>query len=269
MIFHYLTVISGARLVSLVGFALFALLGSPVSLGAIDHTPFERVLKQYVDSRGFVDYQGLSMNRAEFDGYLQSIATTGPVTTPENFGSDDAELAYYLNAYNALVIEGVLKKGPSIKSVWNGLISGYSFFRWMKVTLDGSQTSLQSLEDELIRARFRDPRIHAAINCASISCPRLRTQVFVEQKLDEQLNASMIEFVNDEAHVRVKSDRVELSAIFDWFEQDFLEYPKPRERSFTIVDYINQYRKVPIAAGLKVTYLKYNKGINSQQANPQ
>lgn len=231
---------------------------------AFDHSPLARVLSEYVDERGNVDYLSLHKNREVLDGYVALLANSGPESTPELFQTREEKLAFYINAYNALVINGVLDRGPEKTSVWRGLISGYTFFVRMRVIVDGQRTNLKLLEDDLIRAGFRDPRIHAAINCASISCPRLRKEVFVADHLDAQLDAAMREFVNDPRNVRVTTTGVSLSAIFDWFEDDFLEFPEDAQAGFTIVDYVNRYRDNPIPRGLKVSYLKYDKGLNTQ-----
>ncbi|MFT7221453.1 MAG: hypothetical protein ACI8Z1_003075, partial [Candidatus Azotimanducaceae bacterium] len=146
---------------------LFALSGY---VHAFDHSPLALVLSEYVDERGNVDYLSLYKNREVLDGYTALLANSGPESTPELFQNREEKLAFYLNAYNALVIDGVLDRGPEKTSVWRGLISGYSFFVRMRVNIDGQRTNLKLLEDDLIRAGFRDPRIHAAINCASISC---------------------------------------------------------------------------------------------------
>ncbi|MFT7220744.1 MAG: hypothetical protein ACI8Z1_002364, partial [Candidatus Azotimanducaceae bacterium] len=82
--------------------------------------------------------------------------------------------------------------------------------------------------------------------------------------LDEQLDAAMREFVNDPRNVLVTTTTVSLSAIFDWFEDDFLEFPEDAHAGFTIVDYVNRYRENPIPRGLEVSYLKYDKGLNAQ-----
>ncbi len=227
------------------------------------------VLSQYVDERGFVDYQALNGSREQFDRYVYSIKTMGPKTNPELFPTQNDKLAYYINAYNALVFEGVLNRGPEEKSVWRGLISGLNFFIRMKVMIDGAQTNLKKLEDEVIREQFKDPRIHAAINCASISCPRLPQHAFEVDQLDQQLETAIKEFVNSEANVRVDNNakKLYLSKIFDWFEDDFLEYETMQGNSNpSLVSYINRYRSTDnqIPFGYKIEFLKYNKDINKQ-----
>jgi hypothetical protein len=245
---------------------LFAILGmTSVSADPVDHSLWEKVLSETVDDKGFVDYIGLSENPTDLKAYLNIIYTQGPQTTPEKFPTANDELAYYLNAYNALVFQGVLDWGPKKSSIWKGLISGLKFFVLMDVHLDGQTTSLKKLEDDIIRARYRDPRIHAAINCASVSCPRLRQTAFIGDLVQDQLDEAMTEFVLDSKHVILREERVYVSAIFDWFTEDFVSSKKNTDQA--IIVYINQFRgadhKVPIEARLK--FLKYDKSINRQK----
>ncbi len=129
--------------------------------------------------------------------------------------------------------------------------------------------NLKSLEDRLIRERFHDPRIHAALNCASISCPRLQREAFEAARLDAQLDEAMSEFVGDPRHLRVHPETrmVELSKIFDWFSEDFLDYERSQGNSEPrLLDYVNRFRAVgaEIPRDFRVRFLRYDKGINKQ-----
>jgi hypothetical protein len=234
------------------------------------HAEWTAVLERFVDDAGRVDYGALARERTGLDAFLGRLARQGPKTTPALFPKKNDRLAYYLNAYNALVFQGVLARGPERESVWKGgLISGYAFFVSTKVRLDGESWSLKALEDELIRRDFADPRVHAALNCASIGCPRLPRQAFLPQTLDAQLDAAMREFVEEERNVAVDPARrmVTLSKIFDWFEKDFLSFerangnPDPK-----IVDYVNRYRvgKAKLDRSFRVRYAEYDKRINGR-----
>ncbi|MDA1299150.1 MAG: DUF547 domain-containing protein [Proteobacteria bacterium] len=229
------------------------------------HEQWGKVLHAYVDERGDVDYHRLATDRAGLDQYLSQVSVAGPDITPERFPTTDHQLAYYINAYNALVFEGVLDWGPDIDSVWRGLISGFRFFSLRKVSVDGRTMTLKSLEDDVIRARFRDPRIHAAINCASISCPRLRREPYGGDQLQVQLNAAMAEFVNSPDHVRRQGSTLLVSQIFKWFESDFEDMPGGFGPDGKLVDYINRYRREPLPRALRVEYLDYDKGLNRQK----
>lgn len=237
------------------------------------HENWDSVLQTHVNPDGYVDYDALFQNRDLFNQYLDSIKTQGPQSTPDLFPHNDAKLAYYINAYNALVFEGVLARGPEDKSVWSGLISGLNFFRLMDVTFDNTRSNLQSLEDDIIRAQFNDPRIHAAINCASISCPRLPQQAFSPNTLQQQLDSAMREFINSPQHAQINhSDKtIKISKIFKWFEEDFIQYEQNQGNTEpTIQAYLNRFLpdEGQIDARYQVSYLDYDKGINSQKNQP-
>ncbi len=235
------------------------------------HDDWAVVLEQYVDHQGFVDYNGLARSREALDSYVSAVNEISPKTAPERFPTRNDELAYYLNAYNALVFEGVIARGPEKKSVWRGLVSGYSFFVKMKVVVGGERMSLKALEDKEIRARYQDARVHAALNCASVGCPRLPRQPFVGDRLDKQLDAVMREFVSSEKHVAVDPDQrtLSLSKIFDWFKDDFLEHERQLAGGGdpSLVDAINRYRSDDdqLPSEYKIDFPPYDKRINSQK----
>ncbi|MEO1366647.1 MAG: DUF547 domain-containing protein [Acidobacteriota bacterium] len=242
---------------------------SAVRADAFDHAPWTAVLSQFVDDRGFVDYAGLYRDRAVFDRYIRSIEAVSPESHPQRFPTRQDALAYYLNAYNAHVFDGVLDRGPEKKSVWRGLISGLNFFVRFKITVGGRTTNLKKLEEKVILETFKDPRVHAALNCASIGCPRLPQEAFLPERLDEQLDAAMREWVNDPRHVEVDAAarRVKINKIFDWFEGDFLGYEKRQGTGKpTQIDYINRFRGADrqIPRDFSISFLPYDKGINAQ-----
>lgn len=246
-----------------------ALAGAPGS-GDFPHDGWARVLEAYVDDQGLVDYKGLSVDRAGLDLYVAAIGRVSPENRPELFPTREDRLAYWINAYNALVFQGVLARGPEDESVWSGLVSGLNFFGLQKFTVGGRVMNLKSLEDDLIREPFLDPRVHAALNCASIGCPRLPREAFSAATLDEDLDAAMAEFVAGDLNVTVNHDTktVTLSKIFDWFEGDFVRYEaESRGRTDgTVVDYINRYRVSgsAVPTGYRVKFSRYDKRINKQ-----
>lgn len=141
-----------------------------------------------------------------------------------------ARLAYAINAYNATVLALVARNRPedSIHEV-RGLIepqAGFGFFYAQRFDFDGAGTNLYDLENDVIRS-FGDARIHAAINCASASCPSLYERAFRPELLDEQLDEVARRFVSDPRHVRYEGETLYLSAIFDWFSADFAAHRLP------------------------------------------
>lgn len=239
----------------------------------VDNQTWTEILQRYVDHKGLVDYKGLIDNRESFDRYVSSIEKVSPDSNPELFSSPAQSLAYYLNAYNAQVVKGVLARGPEQESVWKGWISGLAFFVRMDIIIGGNNTNLKELEDDIIRARYKDPRVHAALNCASIGCPRLIREAYSAEKLEQQLDAAVSEFLNGEMYVRIDGEKkqVWLSKIFDWYEKDFLRYEtrngntgKNKDRK--LIDYVNRYRAADhqIPDDYDVKILKYDKRINHQ-----
>lgn len=234
------------------------------------HDDWGRVLAKYVDSRGFVDYRGLAGDHATFDRYIASVRAHSPESDPGMFPTADHELAYYINAYNAWVFWGVLDRGPDIDSVWGFLGTGLSFFVGMDIELGGEETNLKAFEDDVIRARYHDPRVHAALNCASVSCPRLPREPFTGEDLDAQLDAAIHEFVTDPKHLKVDrgAKKVTMSKIFDWYSADFLGYLKSEGVAEpNLLDYVNRYRgdAGAIPRGYSVSFSDYDKGLNAQR----
>ncbi|MEM7353496.1 MAG: DUF547 domain-containing protein [Acidobacteriota bacterium] len=244
---------------------------SPPVLAAselFDHEPWADVLRRFVDEQGLVDYAGLAADRASLDRYLAAIESTSPKSHPQLFPTLEHQLAYYINAYNALVFQGVLDLGPDATTVWGKLGTGYGFFVKTKVVLGGRRTNLRKLENQDIRKGFEDPRIHAALNCASAGCPRLPQEVFAAESLDQQLDAAMAEFVADARHCVVDSaaGTVSLSKIFDWFRSDFEDFEALQGTSGNLMAYVNRYRvaDAQIPGDFKVRFLPYDKGLNHQ-----
>jgi len=250
-----------------------ALLASATASRAAEfsHRDWTEILREFVDEQGFVDYRGLARDRPRFDRYVESLEATSPDSAPARFPTRDDALAYWINAYNAMVVRGVLERGVEIESVWGEGWFGLGFFTRRDVVLGGRTTSLKELEDDVVRARFRDPRVHAALNCASRSCPRLPREAFEGGTLDESLDRAMREFVAEPRNCAIDFERrtVSLSKIFDWFEDDFLSDERSRgNRDPSILDWINRYRPLngKIPSTLRVRYFDYDKRLNRQEA---
>ncbi len=253
--------------------ALVLLALTPRALLSTPRFPYEdwnKVLGKVVDTRGYVNYDALAVDRGDLDRFLFSIEKTSPRSNPELFPSKNDQLAYWLNAYNAQVFKGVLARGPEKESVWKGgLFSGYSFFVGMDIVLGGEKLNLKKLEDKTVREGFKDPRVHAALNCASKGCPRLPQFAFDPEKLDEQLDDGMKGFVAETRNVAIDEAgrTVTLSKIFDWFSGDFLAYEKAHGNADgNQIEYVNRYRgslpKVP--KGYAIKFAEYDKSVNRQ-----
>jgi len=253
--------------------ALVALAGAPhalLSASKFSYEDWNKVLGKFVDARGYVNYDALAKDRGDLDRFLLAIEKASPRSAPELFPAKNDQLAYWLNAYNAQVFKGVLARGPEKESVWKGgIFSGYSFFVGMDIVLGGEKLNLKKLEDKTVREVFKDPRVHAALNCASKGCPRLPEVAFDPEKLDEQLDEGMRGFVAEARNVTIDdaAKTVTLSKILDWFAGDFVAYEKAHGNpEGTQLDYANRYRgalpKIPKSYAMK--FFEYDKGVNRQ-----
>ena len=189
---------------------------------AFDHSHAElnSVLKAYVDADGMVDYQGLKTHRSTLDGYLDK---TGAVSESEfDSWTRNQQLAFLINVYNGETLKLIIDHYP-VKSIKK--IGGLFGQPWnlKSVTLFGKKTTLNTIEHEILRPKYKDPRIHFAIVCAAMGCPPLRNEAFTPENLNDQLDARGRFFLSQKNKNRLDDDILYLSPIFDWFKEDFTE----------------------------------------------
>ncbi len=202
---------------------------------------------------GGVDYDAVRSEEGDLRRFIATLGTMGPRTTPQRFTTEPERLAYYINAYNALVLFAVVDNWPinTVHDVrgWLDPRAGFGFFYGLRFSLDGGATNLYDLENDVIRG-FIDARIHAAINCASRSCPALMPRAFEPALLDDQLDAVTRDFCSTPPHVRVDDEakQIQLSAIFEWYQPDFEEHARRLGRPATIVDFILAFAVADVAA---------------------
>ncbi|MGH8550828.1 MAG: DUF547 domain-containing protein [Methylococcales bacterium] len=211
---------------------------TPVSPPAtFSHRAFNDVLNRFVDAQGLVDYQALKKNPERFEQYYRAISLYSPDSHPQMFATEHDRLAYWINAYNAAVIKIVLVHYP-IRGVaavsppfpLSFLPDRTGFFFFQRAMFGGVSTSLYYLENGVIRARFSEPRIHFALNCASLGCPRLPRDAFEGKDLDRRLDRESRKFFSEPRNFRVDipGKRVYLSSILDWYRDDFLDWVADR-----------------------------------------
>jgi hypothetical protein len=137
-------------------------------------------------------------------------------------------MAFLINAYNAFTVEKILVRYPDIGSIWDfGKLFGNPFKDEFFVLL-GRRRSLDWIEHETLRRRYRDARIHYAVNCAAVGCPMLREEAYAPSRLEAQLEEQARRFLSDRSRNRLRDGRLEVSRIFDWYKEDF----EPREAYF-------------------------------------
>ncbi|MCE9582316.1 MAG: DUF547 domain-containing protein [Planctomycetes bacterium] len=185
---------------------------------AFPHEMWSAILKKY-SKDGFVNYKALHTDHADLDAYLGFVAKYSPQTHPDLFPKREDQLAYAINAYNAYVVKAVSSQDP-IEGVGSAL-SRSKFFNGTTYPFGGKDSSLTDWE-KWVRETFNEPRVHFALNCASLGCPRLPAEAFEPARLEEQLAREAKKFVNEERNVKVEGGKVKLSSIFKWYLQDFV-----------------------------------------------
>lgn len=221
-----------------------------------DHDDFDAVLRRHVDERGLVRWADLAAEPTDLERYYAKVAAFSPDSDPELFPTEASRLAYWLNAYNAAVMATVLRHYPigSVDDVeppwllfWMPEHSG--FFVLQGPMFGGIETSLYYVENSVIRERFADARIHFALNCASLGCPRLPRSVFTAEQLDQQLATEARRFCADERNFKIDDDarKIVLSPIFQWYESDFIGDHQRRGgvAGVGILDAIAEYLSAP------------------------
>ena len=234
-----------------------------VSISAINHTSFDALLKKYVDSNGDVNYSDWQKNDSDtLETYLESFASA----SPSKKASKNHLLAFWINAYNALTIHGILEKYPT-STIRNhtAKLFGYNIWKDLKVTVGDNAYSLDDIEHEILR-KMSEPRIHFAIVCASHSCPKLLNEAFDAHKLDAQLSQNAVDFFANPENFELNGNKVKLSSILDWFGEDF------GDNSSAVLQAITTYLPEEDAAALaeaegnlKVSYLPYSWKLNDQK----
>jgi hypothetical protein len=247
------------------------------------HQLFEDLLKAYVNDAGEVDYdtwnESGDANR-KLDSYLAAVSLYSPENAPERFVTRNDALAYWLYAYNAYVIWSVLDNWP-LKSVTDvkapvEIVKGFGFFYHQRYVFGSKPYSLLTVENQKIRATYKDARIHFVLNCASESCPVLRPELPTGDALESLLQQATVDFVNDDRNVYIDdtSRTIYLSTIFKWFKKDFISELRklglPTERG--AVAYIatvaseEKRDRLLSATDYQVKYIDYDWSLNSDDS---
>ncbi|WP_370477800.1 DUF547 domain-containing protein [Tamlana flava] len=212
------------------------------------HQLFDELLQKHVSDDGVVNYKSF---KTEYKKLLDYIHVLSLMHNYESFLtlSKEEKLAYWINAYNALSIDLVLRHYPiksikDIKNPWEQRL-------WK---LGDSMYSLNKIEHDILR-KMNEPRIHFAIVCASYSCPKLLNEAFTTPKLEKQLTEVTKEFLNDSRRNEISENKLKLSKIFQWFTKDF-------EQNGSLIDFLNQYSDIKISSKAKKSFKEYNWSLN-------
>lgn len=233
------------------------LCAAPLLLAAqspVQHDIWNGLLKKHVRTDGLVDYKGFVKDSARLQQYLNILSASHP----KDSWSKAEQMAYWINAYNAYTIQLIVEHYPvaSIKDIKKGITFVNSIWDIKFIHIGAKTYDLNNIEHDILRPQFKDARIHAAINCASFSCPRMLNEAFTAQKLEQQLEAVTRSFINDPERNRVGADKAELSPIFNWFGGDF------KRDAGSVRAFVNKYAKVKLKEAGAITYKDYDWRLN-------
>ncbi len=224
----------------------------------ISHDIWDGLLARHVSDEGWVDYRGFQRDSLTLDQYLDLLSSAHPNPTT---WSNDERLAYWINAYNAFTIKLMVDHYPveSIKDIKNGIPFVNTVWDIKFIHIEDRTYDLNNIEHGILRKHFDEPRIHFAINCASVSCPRLLNQAYQADKLARQLTSAAHTFLGDPLRNRVEENKV--SSIFSWFSGDF------KSKAGSLRSFINQYAPTKLDEDATLQFLDYDWSINDAPPN--
>lgn len=219
------------------------------------HEKWTKLLQKHVANNGDVNYKGFIQDSLELNSYLSELSKAAP--NPETWKDED-QLAYWINAYNAFTIQVIIRNYPlkSIKDIAGKIPFINTTWDIKFIRIGGEKLDLNNIEHGIIRKQFDEARIHFAVNCASVSCPRLRNEAYEGSKLEAQLEDQTKYFLNNTVKNQIgDGSDIKISKLFDWFAGDFKEkYDGP-------IDFISKY-KPEVTKDSDVDYLEYNWKLN-------
>jgi hypothetical protein len=236
---------------------------APDGTRAFDHGAFDRVLARFVDEHGMVDYLGLKANRGLLDEYVGQLASASPRSNPDLFPTPEHRTAYWINAYNALMLRAVVDHYP-VRSV-KDIRAAHGVFNRLHFPVGGQAMTLDDIEKGILLVEFDDPRVHFALTCASMSCPRLDRRAFHADGLSARLDGKGREFLRSPDGIRLDADRstVFLSKYFDWYADDFGD-----DHLAFVAPYLTAEQQATLARipAPRVAHLDYDWRLNDQAA---
>lgn len=248
-----------------------------MSAQTFSYEAYDRLLKKVVDKNGMVDYASLqSKYNTDLKKIVAQFASVSPDSKKDVFKTENEKLAYWLNAYNVSILNLIAEEYPtkSIKDIYGALGVGGELV-WVKKRhiLGGEEYSFNNIEHDIIRKRFKEPRIHFAVNCASMGCPLLQDYAFLPNKLEEQFQEAMRDFYKSELHFKIddKEKKLYVTKIFDWFSEDFYSDDKEEVALYDFLianaEYEKLKRKLESIKGVyDIEYLEYSWDLNDQKA---
>ncbi|MBI1228115.1 MAG: DUF547 domain-containing protein [Bacteroidetes bacterium] len=211
------------------------------------HDAWDKLLQQYVNAEGKVNYDGLKKDKAKLEAYLKTLESN----PPQDGWSRGEKMAFWINAYNASTVKLIVDNYP-LASITK--LDGGKTWDVKRVKIGGKTYSLNNIENDILRPQFKDARIHFAVNCAALGCPPLLNRAWTAANLESNLEKQALAFVNNPRFNKISEKTVQVSKIFEWYAADF----------GNVTGFLNKYATKKIGSGAKLTYLEYDWGLNKQ-----
>jgi len=216
-----------------------------IILEVFDHSEWNALLKKYVSNEGNVNYKGFKNDHLALKDYIAALGDN----QPEQGWTKEDKLAYWINAYNAMTVDLIVRNYP-IKSI-KDIDKPWEQRLWQ---LGAKWYNLDEIEHQILR-KMNEPRIHFGIVCASYSCPKLLNEAFTPTALEDQLSKATRDFLSDTKRNIISKNEIKLSKIFQWFAKDF-------KQNGSLIDFLNPYTEVTIASNAKKKFMDYNWALN-------
>ncbi|GAA5220574.1 DUF547 domain-containing protein [Membranihabitans marinus] len=215
-------------------------------MAQVDFNKWDLILTKSVSSTGKVNYQKI---KSEYSGDLKQLSEDWSKVNAGSLNTND-ELAFWINLYNLSTVQLIVNHWPvkSIKDIENG---NPWEKKWIKY--NGDLISLNHIEHEIIRKKFKDARIHFAVNCAAKSCPPLLNNAYVGNKVQNQLESQTKKFINNPKFNTITKNSAEVTQLMNWYKEDFGD----------VLSYINKYSSTKVDKGTTITFKEYDWALNN------
>ncbi|MCA9012480.1 MAG: DUF547 domain-containing protein [Planctomycetaceae bacterium] len=238
--------------------------GQYISMDDVDHAVYDQLLQTYVNGDGMVNYaawRGSDTDRKSLQNYLVRLGQALPAVKASRAG----QLAFWINAYNATTIEGILQVYPT-SSIRNhtAKVAGYNLWKDLPLLVGGKPHSLDAMEHQVLR-KMGEPRIHFAIVCASVGCPRLMNEAYTPDRIEEQLALNTRDFFSRSQNFQVdQSGVMHVSSILDWFGEDF--GPTQQAQFTALQQYLPEdAQRMAVNPRTRLVFQDYDWSLNEQR----
>lgn len=219
---------------------------------SVDHSTFDKLLRANVSSKGMVDYASFAKSKSILENYITSLTKVNAANLSKN-----EKLAYWINAYNALTIDQIIRNYPtnSILKIAGGKV----WDQTLAYKFNGKAVTLNEIEKQtLLGGDLFDARIHFAVNCAAVSCPTLQNKAYTADNIQSLLTSNTKAALANPAFNKISTSNASISRLFDWYKADFVK------GEGSVTNFINKYSSTKINGNTKIDYLEYNWDLNGK-----